>query len=53
MDISLALFAGSPIPVPGLPLVMHQPQIKEIALIGDIDFFTGIQCLTINKQMIT
>ena len=53
MDIRLALMAGSDIPIPELQLAVHQPRIKEIALIGETDFFTGIQCLNINKNMIT
>lgn len=52
MDIRLALMAGIDIPIPELQLTIHQPTIKEIALIGDTDFFIGIQCLTINKNMI-
>lgn len=53
MDIRLALLAGSDIPIPELQLAIHQPRIKEIALIGETDFFTGIQCLNINKNMIS
>ena len=52
MDIKLALMAGIDIPIPELQLTIHQPTIKEIALIGETDFFIGIQCLTINKNMI-
>lgn len=51
-DNKLALIAGIDIPIPQLQLTLHQPSIKEIALIGDLDFFTGIQCLNINKNMI-
>lgn len=51
-DNKLALIAGTDIPVPELQLTLHQPRIKEIALIGDTDFFVGVQCLNINKQMI-
>ena len=51
-DIKLALIAGIDIPIPQLQFTLHQPRIKEIALIGDIDFFTGVQCLNINKNMI-
>lgn len=52
-DIRLALMAGIDIPVPELQITLHQPKIKEIALIGDMDFFLGVQCLNVNKQMIT
>ena len=51
-DIRLALIAGTDIPIPELQLTIHQPKIKEIALIGDTDFFTGVQCLNINKNML-
>ena len=51
MDLRLALMCGSEIPVPECQLSIHQPRIKEIALIGEKDFFTGIQCLCLNKSM--
>lgn len=51
-DNKLALISGTDIPIPELQLTIHQPKIKEIALIGDADFFVGVQCLVLNKQMI-
>lgn len=51
MDIRLALMCGTDIPVPECQLIVHQPRIKEIAMIGEKDFFSGIQCLCINKKM--
>ena len=51
-DIRLALMCGTDIPVPECQLVLHQPRLKEIALIGDTEFFTGIQTLNVNKSMI-
>lgn len=51
MDKRLALMCGTDIPVPECQLVIHQPRIKEIALIGESDFFSGIQCLCLNKSM--
>ena len=51
MDIRLALMCGTDIPVPECKLIIHQPRIKEIALIGETDFFAGIQCLCLNKAM--
>ena len=51
-DKHLALMAGTDIPIPELETVLHQPKIKEIALIGDTDFFLGVQCLSLNKSMI-
>lgn len=51
MDIRLALMCGTDIPIPECQLIIHQPRIKEIALIGETDFFSGIQCLCLNKTM--
>ena len=51
MDKRLALMCGTEFPVPECQLVVHQPRIKEIALIGEKDFFTGIQSLCIDKRM--
>lgn len=53
MDLRLALMCGTDIPVPECTLFIHQPRIKEIALIGEQDFFTGIQCLCLNKSMLS
>ena len=50
-DIRLALMSGVDIPIPQCQLILHQPKIKEISLIGERDFFTGVQCLNINKNM--
>ena len=51
MDRRLALMCGTDIPVPECQLVIHQPRIKEISYIGEGDFFSGIQCLCLNKSM--
>lgn len=51
MDTRLSLMCGTDYPVPECQLVIHQPRIKEIALIGEADFFSGIQCLCLNKSM--
>lgn len=51
MDTRLALMCGTDYPVPECQLTIHQPRIKEISLIGENDFFTGIQCLCLNKSM--
>lgn len=52
-DMKMALMAGTDIPIPECQLTIHQPTIAEIALIGDEDFFIGIQTLTVNKNMIS
>lgn len=51
MDHRLALMAGTPIPIPECQLILHQPTIKEIAMIGEQEFFIGVQCLCIQKTM--
>lgn len=51
MDYRLALLSGIDIPIPECQLIVHPPSIKEIALIGDKDFFIGVQCLCIYKSM--
>ena len=51
MDYRLAMMCGTDIPIPQCQLVAHQPRIKEIALIGEQDFFVGAQCLCLNKSM--
>ena len=51
MDNRLTLMCGTDYPVPQCQLIIHQPRIKEIALIGEQDFFTGVQCLCLNKSM--
>ena len=50
-DYRLALATGVDIPIPELQISLHQPTIKEISMIGETDFFTGIQLLCIKKQM--
>ena len=52
MDINLALMSGIDIPVPECQITIHQPKIKEIAFIGEEDFFIGAQCLNISKKNI-
>lgn len=52
MDKRLALMCGVDIPIPECQLIIHQPKIKEIALVGENDFFTGVQTLCVNKRMI-
>ena len=51
MDTRLALMCGVEYPIPELQIAIHQPKVKEIAYIGESDFFSGIQCLCLNKSM--
>lgn len=50
-DYRLALATGVDIPIGDLQIVIHQPSITEISMIGETDFFIGIQLLCINKSM--
>ncbi len=52
-DIRLALMCGTDIPIPECQLIIRQPVIKEIALIGEREFFSGIQTLCIDKNMVS
>ena len=49
-DIDLALFTGVDIPVPQCQIVVHQPTIKEISMVGEKVFLSGIQVLCIDKD---
>lgn len=50
-DYRLALATGVDIPIPEFQTVIHQPTIKEISMVGEQEFFTGIQLLSIQKAM--
>lgn len=51
-DYSLALICGTDIPVPECQIVIHQPTIKEISLIGETIFFIGAQSICVDKNKI-
>ena len=51
MDTRLAMICGSDIPVPLCQIVLHQPRLEEIALIGERTFFSGAQTLCLHKSM--
>lgn len=53
MTNTLSLVCGIDIPIPECQLILHQPKLYEIAFIGEQSFFTGIQTLCINKNMIS
>lgn len=48
----LSLMTGVDIPIPECQLILHQPTIKEISFIQEEKFFTGIQTLTVSKNML-
>lgn len=50
-ELDLALITGVDIAIPSCQLIVHQPKIKEIALLGEKVFFSGVQCLNINKDL--
>ena len=52
MDLLLGLMCGIDLPIPELQTTIHQPKIKEIAFVGEKDFFRGVQCLCIDKNII-
>lgn len=51
-DNRLALMTGIDIPIPECRLIVHQPTLKDIAFIGETEFFVGMQCLCISKNMV-
>ena len=51
-DNRLALMTGIDIPIPECQLIAHQPTLKDIAFIGETEFFVGMQCLCISKNMV-
>ena len=50
--IDLALFTGVDIPIPECQIIIHQPSIKEISMIGEKVFFSGVQVLCIDKDQL-
>ena len=50
-DYEFALMSGTDIPITELQLTLKQPNITQIGLIGTTDFFIGLQCLNINKNL--
>lgn len=50
-DYRLAMMCGTDLPVPECQIVIHQPSIAEISLIGENTYFIGAQCLTLYKNM--
>lgn len=53
MDYRLALMCGEDFPLAAdIKLIIHQPKLKEIALLGEEDYFAGVQTLTIGKEIL-
>lgn len=51
-DIQLALMAGIDIPISELQLVIHPPTIKDIAYMGEQEFFRAVQYLCVDKEVL-
>ena len=50
MDIRLGLMCGIDLPIPECKVIVHQPKIKEIAHLGEKEFFIGVQTLCLDKK---
>lgn len=50
-DYRLGLMTGVDLPIPQLQATVHQPTIKEISMVGEQEFFIGIQLLCIDKKL--
>lgn len=50
MDIRLALMSGVDIPVPECQVILHQPRIREIAMLGENDFNTAAHLLCLSTE---
>ena len=49
----LLLLSGNDIPFPGARTNIHQPSLKEIALIGEEQFFVGCGFLNFSKELLS
>ena len=43
---------GIDIPIVELQLTLHQPTLKEISYVGEKEFFDGVSCLCVDKNII-
>lgn len=51
IDNRLSLMCGVDIPIPQCQIAVHQPRIKEIAMMGEKEYLIGAQVLCIDKNM--
>lgn len=51
IDYKLALMTGIDIPIPECQVTIHQPKIREIALIGESNYHVGAASFCIDKSM--
>ncbi len=43
------LMTGVDIPLEGVGVTLHQPRLKEIAMLGEKDYFLTLQIFSMNK----
>lgn len=48
----LLLISGNDIPFPDAQLIIHQPQLKEIAFLGEAPFYTGCELINFSKLLL-
>ena len=51
-DNRLALMCGIDIPIKECQIIARQPKIKEIAYLGEQEFFIGVQTLCLKKELL-
>lgn len=51
-DFRLSLMVGIDIPVPELQLIFHAPTIKDIAYMGEKQYFMAVQYLCLEKEQL-
>ena len=51
IDNRLSLMCGVDIPIPQCQIAVHQPRIKEIAMMGEKEYLIGAQVLCIDKNV--
>ena len=51
-DMQLALMAGIDIPIVELQLTIHPPTVKDIAFMGEQEFFRAAQYLCVDKEVL-
>ena len=49
---NLMLMTGIDVPIPALEIAIHQPTIKEISYMGELEYFSTLQFLCFDKNVI-
>ena len=50
---NLLLLSGNDLPFPEAAITIHHPTLREIAYVGEDNFFNGYQLLNISKNLLT